>query len=168
MRIRTYGTTGPPVIVLHGGPGAPGYMAPVARALADSFQVLEPFQRGSGGEPLTVARHISDLHQVVTSCCAQGQPALVGHSWGAMLALFYAAAHPGSVSSLVLIGCGTFAPAARERMRAIRQARMTDRLRARLERVLTNDPAIGVARHVHAGYDEAERVAEAQQVKIPR
>jgi len=39
---------------------------------------------------------------------------------------------------------------------------------ARLERVLTNDPAIGVARHAHAGYEEAEKVAEAQNVKIPR
>jgi pimeloyl-ACP methyl ester carboxylesterase len=115
-------------------------MSPVARALADSFHVLEPFQRGSGGAPLTVARHISDLHQVVASCSAQGQPALVGHSWGAMLALCYAAAHPGRVSSLVLIGCGTFDPAARERMRAIRQARMTDRLRSRLERLAEQVP----------------------------
>jgi len=39
---------------------------------------------------------------------------------------------------------------------------------ARLERVLTNDPAIGVARHAHAGYEEAEKVAEMQNVKIPR
>ena len=28
---------GPEVVVLHGGPGAPGHMAPVAKALADSF-----------------------------------------------------------------------------------------------------------------------------------
>jgi pimeloyl-ACP methyl ester carboxylesterase len=135
MHIRTYGSTGPPVIVLHGGPGAPGYMVPVALALADSFHVLEPFQRGSGEDPLTVARHVADLHEVVTSCSAQARPALVGHSWGAMLALCYAAAHPGHVNSLALIGCGTFDPAARERMRTIRQARMTDRLRARLERL---------------------------------
>ncbi len=39
---------------------------------------------------------------------------------------------------------------------------------ARLERVLTNDPAIGVVRHLHAGYDEAAVVAEEQKVKIPR
>ncbi len=42
MQIRTYGTSGPLVVVLHGGPGAPGYMAPVARGLADSFRVLFP------------------------------------------------------------------------------------------------------------------------------
>jgi hypothetical protein len=43
MRIRTYDNSGPIVAVLHGGPGAPGSIAPAARGLADSFHVLEPF-----------------------------------------------------------------------------------------------------------------------------
>jgi urocanate hydratase len=38
---------------------------------------------------------------------------------------------------------------------------------ARLERVLTNDPGIGVARHVDAGYDLARKVAQEKGVKIP-
>lgn len=135
MQIRTYGTSGPLVVVLHGGPGAPGYMAPVARGLADSFRVLEPLQRGSGGEPLTVARHVADLHELMESRCGDAQPALVGHSWGAMLALAYAAAHPGRAGPLVLIGCGTFDPAARDRLRAIREERMDDSLRRRMERL---------------------------------
>ena len=67
IEVRRYGSVGPPVIVLHGGPGAPGYMAPVARALADEMVVLEPLQRASGGEPLTVARHVADLDEVVRS-----------------------------------------------------------------------------------------------------
>jgi len=33
--------------------------------------------------------------------------------------------------------------------------------------VLTNDPGIGVARHVDAGYPEAEAVAVARGVRIP-
>jgi urocanate hydratase len=37
----------------------------------------------------------------------------------------------------------------------------------RLNRVLTNDPGIGVARHVDAGYDEAERTAREKGIKIP-
>ncbi len=37
----------------------------------------------------------------------------------------------------------------------------------RLERVLTNDPGIGVARHVDAGYDLAKDVARERGVKIP-
>jgi urocanate hydratase len=37
----------------------------------------------------------------------------------------------------------------------------------KLERVLTNDPAMGVIRHVDAGYDIAERTAEERGVRIP-
>ena len=37
----------------------------------------------------------------------------------------------------------------------------------KLERVLTNDPAMGLIRHVDAGYDIAERVAAQQGVRIP-
>ena len=43
----------------------------------------------------------------------------------------------------------------------------TDAMAKRIERVLTNDPGIGVARHVDAGYEEAERFAEQKGVKIP-
>ncbi|MCL4401125.1 MAG: alpha/beta hydrolase, partial [Acidobacteria bacterium] len=134
MRVRSYGNSGPVVVVLHGGPGAPGYMAPVARGLADSFRVLEPFQRASGGEPLTVPRHISDLHELIASC-GKARPALVGSSWGAMLALAYAAAHPDCAGPLVLIGCGTFDTAARSRLQATIEERMDDDLRRRLERL---------------------------------
>ncbi len=37
----------------------------------------------------------------------------------------------------------------------------------RLERVLTNDPGMGVIRHVDAGYSEAEAVARGRGVRIP-
>ena len=130
--VRAYGSFGPPVIVLHGGPGAPGMMAPVARGLADSFRVLEPFQRDSGPGPLTVALHVADLHGVVESLGPGARPALVGSSWGAMLALAYASAHPGSAGPLVLVGCGTFDRAARSRFQALVEERTGAALRARL------------------------------------
>jgi urocanate hydratase len=38
---------------------------------------------------------------------------------------------------------------------------------AKIERVLTNDPAMGVLRHVDAGYPEAEQAAAAQHLTIP-
>jgi len=135
MQIRMYGVSGPVVVVLHGGPGAIGYMAPVGRGLADSFRVLEPFQRGSGGEPLTVAQHITDLHGVVKSQCGPERPAIVGSSWGAMLALAYAAAHPDSAGPLVLIGCGTFDEVARERVQRVIDERMGEALRRHFERL---------------------------------
>jgi len=43
----------------------------------------------------------------------------------------------------------------------------TDEMAKRIERVLTNDPGIGVARHVDAGYDEAKSFAKDKGVKIP-
>jgi urocanate hydratase len=43
----------------------------------------------------------------------------------------------------------------------------TDAMAKRIERVLTNDPGIGVARHVDAGYDEAKDTAKKKGVKIP-
>jgi urocanate hydratase len=41
------------------------------------------------------------------------------------------------------------------------------RMRARLERVLTNDPGIGVARHADAGYDVALETAEREGLQLP-
>jgi urocanate hydratase len=38
---------------------------------------------------------------------------------------------------------------------------------AKLERVLTNDPAMGVIRHTDAGYDEAAEVARDRGVRVP-
>jgi urocanate hydratase len=43
----------------------------------------------------------------------------------------------------------------------------TDEAATRLNRVLTNDPGIGIARHVDAGYEEAEETAREKGVKIP-
>jgi urocanate hydratase len=43
----------------------------------------------------------------------------------------------------------------------------TPQMAARLQRVLTNDPGIGVARHVDAGYEEAAVFARKAGVKIP-
>jgi urocanate hydratase len=43
----------------------------------------------------------------------------------------------------------------------------TEMMAKRIERVLTNDPGIGVARHVDAGYEQAARFAEKTGVKVP-
>lgn len=97
---RLYGTPPYRVAVLHGGPGAPGTVACMARRLAaDGYGVLEPLQSAE-----TVAGLIEELHQQLEPC---DEPvALVGHSWGAWLGLLYAAAHPERVERLALVGCG--------------------------------------------------------------
>jgi len=132
LPVRLYGETGSWVVVLHGGPGAAGYMAPVARELSDSFHVIEPFQRRSENESLTVQRHIDDLHAVISEYCGEERPAIVGHSWGAMLALAYAAQHRFVARSIVLIGCGTFDTAAREQLQTTLIQRTTPQLSGRL------------------------------------
>ncbi len=133
LRVRRYGTSGPLVIVLHGGPAAVGEAAPLARGLADSFRVIEPWQRGSGDEPLTVARHVADLRNLIEVEGSIATPALVGESWGAMLALAYAAAHPDAAGPLALVACGTFDKASRATIVATLEARTDRDLRERLE-----------------------------------
>ena len=108
IEVRQYGNSGPLVVLLHGGPGAPGEMAPVARYLSGRFRALEPLQRASGLTRLTVAQHIADLHNVLKQTRQTETIRLVGFSWGAMLALTYAARHYENIDRVILIGCGTF------------------------------------------------------------
>jgi urocanate hydratase len=43
----------------------------------------------------------------------------------------------------------------------------TPEMRVRLERVLTNDPGIGVARHADAGYEAAREMARREEIDLP-
>ncbi len=43
----------------------------------------------------------------------------------------------------------------------------TRKKQERLDRVLTNDPGLGVARHVDAGYEEAQQIARERDVPLP-
>lgn len=149
------GGSGPPVIVLHGGPGAPGGAVALARALAHPLCVLEPWQRWSSDVPLTVARHVADLEAVSSRYAPGLKPALVGESWGAMLALVYASRHPHRVSSLVLVGCGTFDLTARAQLTKTLEQRTTPELREQLARLDADCP------------DEAERLMQAHRLLDP-
>ena len=124
LRVRSYGAGGPLALVLHGGPAATGHAAPIAQELADTFRVLEPFQRGNSGDPLSVSTHIADLRDMIAARTGGEQPVLIGESWGAMLALAYAAAHPETVGPIALIGCGTFDVVARAKLAATLEARL--------------------------------------------
>jgi pimeloyl-ACP methyl ester carboxylesterase len=129
--------------VLHGGPAAVGDVAPVAEGISGSFHAVEPWQRGSGGVPLTVALHVADLHELATDLAGNSPVAILGHSWGAMLALCYAAKHPRKVGPVAIVGCGTFDQACRRRMQATIEERTDDDLRDRIRRASTDasDPA---------------------------
>jgi pimeloyl-ACP methyl ester carboxylesterase len=147
--VKRYGPNGRPVVVVHGGPGAPGGASLLAEALADPLHVLEPWQRTSSEIPLTVAQHIEDLANVISHEIPGEKPALVGESWGAMLALAFASAHPVQVSALALVGCGTFDSRARACLKATLEERTTEELQEQLAQLATRVP------------DENERAAKA-------
>jgi pimeloyl-ACP methyl ester carboxylesterase len=142
MKTQAYGEAGPIVIVLHGGPAAVGEAAPIARRLSTLFRTIEPYQRGSGNEPLTVSRHVEDLHQLIQSIQNDSKPSIVGESWGAMLALAYASTYPDTTAALVLIGCGTFDKASRARMNETIESRKNNQLRERLYSLVVEYPDI--------------------------
>ena len=100
--LRTYGKPPFNIAVVHGGPGAPGQMAPVARELSRDFGVLEPLQTAA-----TLDGQVEELRYTIEK---QGSPpvVLIGSSWGAMLSYIFAARHPALVKKLIMVGSGLF------------------------------------------------------------
>jgi pimeloyl-ACP methyl ester carboxylesterase len=102
QKIRRYGKAPFAVAVIHGGPGAPGEMAPVASVISSSAGVLEPLQSAD-----TIEGQIEELE---SAAFEHGHPplTLVGWSWGAWLGFLFASSHPTLVRKLVLIASGPF------------------------------------------------------------
>ncbi len=100
--LRSYGEAPFNVAVIHGGPGAPGEMAPIARRLSSAKGILEPLQ-----DAKTIEGQIGELKDVLES---RGDlpVTLIGWSWGAWLSFLFAAHHPKLVRKLILIGSGPF------------------------------------------------------------
>jgi proline iminopeptidase len=97
----------PTLIVLHGGPGFDhASLRPYFDRFADTHQVIYLDHRGngrSGGPPetWTLAQWGDDIHSF---CQALGieKPAVLGQSFGGMVAMSYAARHPEAPSRLIL------------------------------------------------------------------
>lgn len=100
---------GPPVIVLHGGPGADhGYLLPGFDTLALGRELVYYDQRGGGRSP--VARdvpvgwreHVADL-EALRQLWALDRLIILGYSWGGLLAQLYATEHPDRLDRLALV-----------------------------------------------------------------
>lgn len=181
VRVREAGNPdASPVLCLHGGPGMdasyffpdPDVWGPGLRSLAERHRVVAYDQRGCGGsgapagdQPLALSRHVDDI-EAVRMALGLEQPALLGHSFGALLALLYALRHPDGASRLILIG----AAPTREFQEGYRQAVETlpaeDRTRlAELQRSpLTDDGLLERFRlalplYFHRRLSDAEREA---------
>jgi pimeloyl-ACP methyl ester carboxylesterase len=125
--LRLYGTGPYGVAVLHGGPGAPGYMAPVARVLSRDCGVIEPIQTAH-----TLEGQIQEL-RVQLSARADPRPTLVGSSWDAVLALLYAARFPAEVAKVILIGSAVFDAESSTKVKELRFQRMSPETLTRFE-----------------------------------
>lgn len=123
---------GRPLVVLHGGPALDHqYLLPEMDVLASDFAVTYYAQRGRGasysGEGPTdvdLRSELADLDLVRTRVVAEPM-VLLGHSWGGLLAMEYAAAHPQHVSHLVLLSPAPVSSAGYEELTREWQARRT-------------------------------------------
>jgi proline iminopeptidase len=101
---------GQPIIMLHGGPDFDHrYFLPDLDRLADQYRLIYYDQRGRGSSAagvqpgdVTLASEIDDLDRVRRHFKLESA-ALLGHSWGSVLALEYAIRHPTRVSHLILL-----------------------------------------------------------------
>ena len=128
--LRTYGRPPFSVAVIHGGPGAGGEMAVVARELAPELGVLEPLQTAT-----SLQGQVQELKAVLEK---NGDPPviLIGFSWGAGLSYIAAANYPGLVKKLILVGCGPFEHGYAARIQATRSSRLSEEDRAEHESIL--------------------------------
>jgi proline iminopeptidase len=147
---------GPPIVVLHGGPDFDHwYLLPELDRLADSFRLIYYDQRGRGRSAedvdpgdVTIESEIEDLDSVRRHFGFE-VAAVLGHSWGGMLAMEYAARRPACVSHLILLNT---APASAEDARSFRQQLRRSRPPGDVERM----QAIAAGDPYRAGNLEAE------------
>lgn len=108
----------PVLIVLHGGPGAGefAFFRAFNSELENEFVVVHWDQRGAGKsfdsdatppETMNVAQFVADVDVVVDhvrSKFGRKRVAILGHSWGSLLATKYVAMHPEKVSGYIGTG----------------------------------------------------------------
>lgn len=136
--LRRYGVAPFAVAVIHGGPGAPGTMAPVARELSTICGVLEPLQTAASLEG-----QVQELRAVLEAN-AELPVTLIGSSWGAMLAFIVAARYPELARKLIMIGSGVFEERYAAMIDATRMGRLIGPERREVEALAAAlaDPAV--------------------------
>ena len=136
--LRKYGTSPYDVAVIHGGPGAPGEMAPVAQELSSLKGVLEPLQTVDSLEG-----QLQELKEVIESN-ANLPVTLIGFSWGAMLSFIFTARNPEFVKKQILVGSGVYEEKYAESIMDTRLNRLDDKDRASVIFLMNalNDPTV--------------------------
>ncbi len=158
-----------PIITLHGGPGqgSQTFQASVGPLIEQFATVVYYDQRGSGhsqrpSDPdlYSIPILVSDI-DVLRDHLGADRVILLGHSFGSILALEYAAKHPDRVAGLILTGAVPDMPAA---------------MKALCDRLLREDPpayarAIAAAGdgecQPFAAYDDARRKQWIEEAMFP-
>lgn len=131
---------GPAVLLCHGGPGLWDYLGGVSSQLCDDFRVHRWDQRGCGrsgpAANYGIERAVKDVQDLHAALGVDGKWVVVGHSWGAYLALLTAVAHPETTAALVYVSGNGTPRCWRERGHALAEARTAARLtRDQLQRL---------------------------------
>lgn len=136
--LRKYGKSPFSIAVIHGGPGAPGEMAPVARELSSGGGVLEPIQTA-----VSLEGQVLELQKVLNEN-GDLPVILIGWSWGAMLGFILVARYPAIVKKLILVGSGVFEEKYATRIMKTRLSRLSEEERSEVQALLAamDDPAI--------------------------
>jgi len=138
LYVKTVGR-GPPLVVVHGGPGAShDYLLPSLYRLATSYRLVFIDERGSGRSPrledpkqYTVEKMADDV-EAVRMALQLGKIALLGHSYGGVVVQAYAFKYQANLSHLILASTFSSTRELNEALGRMKQAMPADR-RARLE-----------------------------------
>lgn len=136
--LRQYGRAPFTIAVIHGGPGAPGEMAPVARELASGWGVLEPLQTAA-----SIEGQIEELKTVLRKN-ADAPVTLIGYSWGAWLSFMLVANYPAIAKKLILVGSGAFEEKYVARIQEARLRRLSEEERIEFKSTMKmlQDPTV--------------------------
>lgn len=132
---------GSPVVLCSGGPGDSDHLSHVA-AMIEDMALVHRFDpracgRSTGGPPFTLLRAVEDLDSL-RQHWGHAAWTLIGHSFGALVALAYAALHPEHTRAVAYVSC-LIAPAS-ELSRALSEFRLTRDQRGEIGDV--GDPAL--------------------------
>ena len=136
--LRKYGEAPFKAAVIHGGPGAPGQMAPVAREISCDWGVLEPLQTAASLEG-----QVRELKEVLQEH-GDLPLTLIGSSWGAMLSFIFSARYPAFTNKIILVGSGVYEEKYAADIVKTRLSRLseTEGREAYSMMVAMNDPAV--------------------------
>jgi len=100
---------GTPLFVLHGSSGSHRYFLPYMEALSDEYQLFFYDQRGTGLSDghldlaaISIDQFVEDLEALRVAFGFE-KISLMGHSWGAIIALAYALKYQAHLDHLILV-----------------------------------------------------------------